>query len=481
MSSSVPTYDTDADPRMYGFDLQTGDLVPVNAFDGQWGFGDVPSSDGPTESSENRQNRQEQAVQQGEAHLQNLQAQANAAAGATQAAAAAMVPPAVARAASAEQAMFTPNARPVFGVKPAESLYQPPAAQPLYKMPGGTPIFQDTNVRPLYGFEQRAAEQAAAQSAAQPYANAMVQRTPVAAFGSPGVAAPVAGAPIRPVSPDLSGLILRTPPPAVPAPHRVPPYPAQGHRFPPQMFDGPEGTSPMRRGDPNVGAYAAAPKVPRDLTGGTYPYMGSGTYIRQDQPRFAGYAGIDLADLDIALGTAAAEPAAPAAPAPKIDYAKAKKSQYRDVAGSGGYVYRQFADGSIQILVTGNVKALPTGTIIKKEGKDAKRWNAITGEIGTWESYRQARLKAVGRGVGIAAGLATSVAGAIGRKKRRKGKKRRKAAAAAPAPVEAPLPEAEPPAEEEGGLPSWAIPVGIGAAVLLFVMMGKKDDNKATR
>lgn len=472
MSSSVPTYDTDADPRVYGFDLQNGELTAINAFDGQWGFGDVPSSDGSTEYEEKQSVEAAKSAVQGEVQLQALQQRANAAAGVTQAAAAVMsstsAPAAVVQAASAGQAMFTPHARPVFAVKPTENLYQPPAAQPLYKMPGGTPIFQDTNVRPLYAFEQQAAQQAAQQSAVQPYANAMVQRTPVAAFGNPGTA----GTPSTAGTPgDLSGLILRTPPPAVPAPHRVPPYPAQGHQFPPQMFDGPEGTSPMRRGDPNVSAYAAAPKVPRDLTGGTYPYMGSGTYIRQDQPRFAGYAGIDLADLDMALGDSA-----PAAP-PDL-YKAPKKSQYRDVAGSGGYVYRQFMDGTIEIRVSGNVKALPTGTLIKKS--DAKKWNAITGEIGTWESYREARRKAVGQGVALAAGLAANVAGAIGRKKRRKGKKRRRAAAAAAAPVvvEAPAPEAEIPPEESSGLPSWAIPVGIGAAILLFVTMSGKKEGK---
>lgn len=470
MSSSVPTYDTDADPRVYGFDLQNGELTAINAFDGQWGFGEVPSSDGSPEYEEKQSAQAAKSAVQGEVQLQVLQQRANAAAGVTQAAAAALsstsAPAAVVRAASAEQAMFTPNARPVFAVKPTENLYRPPAAQPLYQMPGGTPIFQDTNVRPLYGFEQQAAQQAAQQSAVQPYANAMVQRTPVAAFGNPGTA----GTPGTPG--DLSGLILRTPPPAVPAPHRVPPYPARGHQFPPQMFDGPEGTSPMRRGDPNVSAYAAAPKVPRDLTGGTYPYMGSGTYIRQDQPRFAGYAGVDLADLDMVLGTTD-----PAAPADTIDYKAPKKSQYRDVAGSGGYVYRQFADGSIEIRVSGNVKALPTGTLIKKT--DAKKWNAITGEIGTWESYREARRKAIGKGVALAAGLATNVAGAIGRKKRRKGKKRRKAAAAAaPVVVEAPAPEGEIPAEETSGLPSWAIPVGVGVAILLFVTMSGKKEGK---
>ena len=471
MSSSVPTYDTDADPRVYGFDLQTGDLTPVNAFDGQWGFGDVPTSDGLTEDEEKQlmaADRSVQSVVQGEAQLQSLQRQANVAASNTQAAASVMsstsAPPAVVRAAAAEQAMFTPHARPVFEAKPAERLYPPPVAQPLYKMPGGTPIFQDTNVRPLYAFEQQAALQAAQQAAVQPYANAMIQRTTVAAMGNPDTPAPG----------DLSGLILRTPPPAVPASHRVPPYPAQGHRFPPQMFDGPEGTSPMRRGDPNVGAYAAAPKTPRDLTGGTYPYMGSGTYIRQDQARFGGYAGIDLADIDAALGDASA--ADPKAPRGTIDYAKPKKSQFRDVAGSGGYVYRQFADGSIEIRVSASPKAMPTGTRITKT--DAKRWNAITGEIGTWESYREARRKAVGQGVALAAGLASNVAGAFGKKRRRKGKKRRRQAVAAP-PVVAPLPEAEVPEEEAGGLPSWAIPVGIGAAVLLFVLTSKKKDSKS--
>lgn len=463
MSSSVPTFDTDADPRVYGFDLQNGALTPINAFDGQWGFGNVPSSDGSPEDDEKQSVEAAKSAVQGEVQLQALQQRANMAASVTQAAASAVsmtsAPAAVVRAASAEQAMFTPQAKQVFAVKPAENLYRPPGAQPLYKMPGGQPIFRDTNVSPLYAFEQQAAQQAAQQSAVQPYANAMVQRTPVAAFGNPG---------------DLAGLILRTPPPAVPAPHRVPPYPAQGHQFPPQMFNGPEGTSPMRRGDPNVGAYAAAPKVPRDLTGATYPYMGSGTYIRQDQPRFAGYAGIDLAGLDVALGDTEPNPDPPVSRG-TIDHAKPKKSQFRDVAGSGGYVYRQFADGSLEIRVSGNIKILPVGTRIEKD-KDAKRWNAITGEIGTWEAYRQERLKAVGRGVALASGLATSVAGAIGRKKRRKGKKRRKAAAAAP--IEAPLPEAEIPAEESSGLPSWAVPVGIGAAVLLFVMMSGKKEGK---
>jgi hypothetical protein len=59
-------------------------------------------------------------------------------------------------------------------------------------------------------------------------------------------------------------------------------------------------------------------------------------------------------------------------------YLSGSNLQYRDVAGSGGYKYRQYPDGSIQILQS------PQGGIGTIVQKNSPFWNAITKEIGQY-------------------------------------------------------------------------------------------------
>lgn len=56
-----------------------------------------------------------------------------------------------------------------------------------------------------------------------------------------------------------------------------------------------------------------------------------------------------------------------------------RRKRYRDVVGRGGYVYRQYQDGSITIL---SGPAL-VGTTMTATS-DPRRWQAITQEIGTF-------------------------------------------------------------------------------------------------
>ena len=72
------------------------------------------------------------------------------------------------------------------------------------------------------------------------------------------------------------------------------------------------------------------------------------------------------------------------------EYLRPKKSQnygsamaYRDVNGSGGYKYRQFADGSIQILASSRGGV---GTMVYQS---SPYWQAITKEIGTYSQPKQ--------------------------------------------------------------------------------------------
>lgn len=73
-------------------------------------------------------------------------------------------------------------------------------------------------------------------------------------------------------------------------------------------------------------------------------------------------------------------------------------STSREVQGTGGYKYKQYKDGSIKIIAG---PAL-VGTTIT-ESSDARRWNAITREIGTWEDYKAGRVTNVAAAVTQAA------------------------------------------------------------------------------
>lgn len=198
------------------------------------------------------------------------------------------------------------------------------------------------------------------------------------------------------------------------------PYPHPSSVYPSRQPHEIVTTGPLLRGDPNMPAYAPAPHIE----------------IGQDQQAHAGpqngaYAGSDFG-------------------AAEVNYAKPGFGSYRDVKGSGNWVYRQFRDGVIQIVVSQD-RQMPVGTLLSPNPQVAghAQWNAITGEIGTWQMY------ASQRGSAIAKALVDSASAASGSLKTQKRKKRH-----LPAP---PMPVSEPIPEETSGIPSWAILVGVAA------------------
>ena len=64
-------------------------------------------------------------------------------------------------------------------------------------------------------------------------------------------------------------------------------------------------------------------------------------------------------------------------------------TQYRDVSGAGGYTYRQYSDGTIQIIGYPEGKDGLKNKVYKPDSRDCA-WVAITNEIGapsnaTWK------------------------------------------------------------------------------------------------
>lgn len=257
------------------------------------------------------------------------------------------------------------------------------------------------------------------------------------------------------------------PTPAQPPPaHRMQGYPYQGHPQEAQMrpFLGPDGTSPMNRGGPNMGAYAAAPGQPMSQVANVhYPQQMPGTYSpNTGWPSPGAYAGIPYGDAQARQERRADRQAA-----------RQESRTQRDVNGSGGYVYRQFHTGDIQVLVSADPQRLKAGAILTK---GSNRWSAVTAEIGTWESYVKARSERVGSAVGAGVGAAAQAAIGILGKKERKGRKRRKGAPAVPgAPMPDPLLEE---VEEEGGVPSWVpwAAAGVGTIVLVALIFSGKGE-----
>ena len=63
-----------------------------------------------------------------------------------------------------------------------------------------------------------------------------------------------------------------------------------------------------------------------------------------------------------------------------VEYLSGSNMPFRDVQGRGGYKYRQYQDGSIQILQS------PKGGVGTMVQKGSSFWNAITNEIGAYPS-----------------------------------------------------------------------------------------------
>ena len=70
---------------------------------------------------------------------------------------------------------------------------------------------------------------------------------------------------------------------------------------------------------------------------------------------------------------------------------------YRDVEGSGGYAYRQYEDGAVEITRS------PSKGAIGKTLREGPGWSAITAEIGTWPSESPSSLARGAKGPAVRA------------------------------------------------------------------------------
>jgi hypothetical protein len=266
------------------------------------------------------------------------------------------------------------------------------------------------------------------------------------------------------IVPDYGQLAIETDPTAVLPAHAVPGYPWQGHHVgptgPQARFWGPDNTTPMGRGGPNVGAYAVAPSWPHTIDGAAYTAFVPGPAVprRGMSPTIGGYAGLDFAGAEERQARRAGR-----------REARSAALTQRDVRGEGGFVYRQFADGSLVVLVSGEPQVIPANTRIPRT---STRWHAVTNEIGTWEEYvggqRANRIQAL-------TDLATGAAQAVGGGRRGRGQGGGRAAA-----------PAEPVVEESAGLPGWVPVLGVIAVggILIAVLSRPSRANgkaKATR
>ena len=273
----------------------------------------------------------------------------------------------------------------------------------------------------------------------------------------------------------------------------IPGYPWNGH--PHQAYSkpflGPSGTSPMRRGSPQFmgsqGAFARAPGPPMSpTTGGGYAQAPSGSapgHAPGWPPMELG--SINLGALDAALihgdwGELAEEDKKAARKRKRAARRGTRGS--REVEGKGGYIYRQYSDGSIEYVAApaGFTELIGTRVTRTSPAAEQAEWSRITSEIGTFKAYRKRRRKKFAQQAG---GLLQEVDKSLSRRRRR-GKKRKKSGGSL---VEEELdlnvfsdgPEGGDwdDEDEEKELPKWVIPtaVGAGALILLAVIMsGKK-------
>ena len=405
--NSTPEYIA-GDPRVYGFSYTEG-VVPNNVFDAGFGAA-VPSSDSaPVVRAGSDGTVSQQAQQQ--AHQQTQQ-----------------------------QVQTSRGAQQQYQQQHMQMLQPAQTAQPLYRPVPTAPLYPP----------------------ADQGAQAQIPRTAASMPGMPALypAVPNAGA--------FAGLDNRPQPPQPPPAHRGPPgYPWQGH---PHMayskpLMGPDGTSPLHRGGPNLPAYATAPPQPMAYTGAVYPLNTPGVQEQNNgNPLFGGFAGVDLGALDLHLDSEVGDLSGR-----RADRRAQKAPKSRDARGGNGlWSYRQFANGSIQIVVSNNA-SLPVGKVITAQSHP-RQWNAITAEIGTWQQFIKDRWAKRGQTALTLLEAGTKIAG---KRKRRRGKGRRRRRKSAP-PPDMPY---MPPEEEEAGLPPWAVPAGIlavGGIVLALVLSGRR-------
>jgi hypothetical protein len=185
-----------------------------------------------------------------------------------------------------------------------------------------------------------------------------------------------------------------------------------------------------------------------DYTGAVYPLNTPGVQQQNNgNPLFGGFSGIDFGSLDAHLDSELGR-----AKQPKEE----KEPKSRDVQGRGNWVYRQFEDGSIQIVVSGH-PSLPVGDRITAQSHP-RQWNAITAEIGTWQQFIKDRWAKRGQ----TALTLLEAGGKVAEKA--KGRKKRRRRRSAPMPDA--LPEPLTVEEESEGLPSWVLPAVMGTILI---------------
>lgn len=222
--------------------------------------------------------------------------------------------------------------------------------------------------------------------------------------------------------------------------HPVPNYPRQGHV--------PKFTSPMDAGNWNIRGVdipTYAPALP-PMPGSdwrTFPQPIDGAQLSAARPQFAAFAGYGAATIR--------------------NYDKPGIGRFRDVQDNA-YRYRQFADGTIQILISPRPDLLAPGAFLKGVAEDPnyKNWVAITSRIGAWGDFAKKRGEDILRATATSAIAAASAVSKGGRRRRKK------ATAAAMAPASAVV---EPEAEEEKSWLSGPLPWVIGGTVLAVTVL----------
>ena len=236
-------------------------------------------------------------------------------------------------------------------------------------------------------------------------------------------------------------------------------HPAAGQNRP---FMGVNSTMPMEAGQPTfrngIGAYAAAPPTPPGWGGQGFPQAVPGVYT--PTPGFMPPGGA-FGDLGAAADRQARR-------------AQRQAEANKRVVQAPPYIYEQHSDGSIFVLKSGDPRRVPHGSQIPT---GSVAWKAITGEIGSWQSYIQDRRRAgagaLSEGLAASAQLVGAFAGKRG--KGRKGRKGRRGQG--PVMPEAPPLDMEVPVEEPSSFPSWLPIVGlvaVGGLVLASMAGGGK-------
>ena len=221
-------------------------------------------------------------------------------------------------------------------------------------------------------------------------------------------------------------------------PASVPQIPKMQSTFPDSPAVPPNFTFPLNRGE---GSNINARTIPADFV-----VNGEGDYQAGMPVSSGAYAGAEIKD-----------------------YVNPSRFKYRDVNGQGGWSYRQFADGTIQILVSPQPKLLSTGTFIKNDPNSPaqKYWVAITNEIGTWAAFAKERNTAALKN---AAAIAITAASAG---KKSKGKKKKKVVVVNQPQTQ--LPDDDD--KEESGIPTWAIALGGLVVVAGGVWLASRSSN----